>query len=151
MEARYLRDYRDRNVSMQQLRPVIGALRREFGVPYPLAHFNPFVGSGRRLLLAVQEDAQVPEALRMVYEATSGQLILDRRVDEFLERVDFAEDGGTPGRHPSAETTGGGRDGGVTGSGRVTVAATRGRRGGTRPLHLQRVSDEPAQDRSLVL
>lgn len=93
VEARYLRAYRDRNVSLQQLRPVITALRREFGVPDPLAHFKPFVGSGRRLLLTVQEDAHVPEALRMVYEATSGQLILDRRVEEFLERVDFAESG----------------------------------------------------------
>jgi uncharacterized protein (DUF433 family) len=93
VEARYLRAYRDQRVSMQQLRPVMAALRQEFGVPYPLAHFKPFIGPGRRLLLAVQEQARLPEGLRMVYEAKSGQLILDRRVDEFLERVEFAESG----------------------------------------------------------
>ncbi len=93
VEARYLRAYRQKNVSMQQLRPVIAALRHEFAVPYPLAHFTPFVDSGRRLLLEVQDRVELPEALRMVYEATTGRLVLDRRVVDFLDRVDFATAG----------------------------------------------------------
>lgn len=92
VEARYLRAYRARNVPMQRLRPFIAGMRQEFGVPYPLAHFKPFA-SGRRLLLEVQEQLHVPEALRMVHEVSTGQLILDRRVAGFLERVDFSETG----------------------------------------------------------
>jgi uncharacterized protein (DUF433 family) len=92
VEARYLRAYRARNVPMQRLRPFIAGMRQEFGVPYPLAHFKPFA-SGRRLLLDVQEQLHLPEALRMVYEVSTGQLILDRRVVGFLERVDFSETG----------------------------------------------------------
>jgi uncharacterized protein (DUF433 family) len=92
VEARYLRAYRQR-VSMQQLRQFIAGLRREFGLNYPLAHSKPFVGPGRRLLLELQEDAGLPASMRMVYEATTGQLILDSRVDEFLARVTFDDEG----------------------------------------------------------
>jgi uncharacterized protein (DUF433 family) len=93
VEARYLRAYRQRNVSMQQLRPFIARLREEFQVPYPLAHFRPFIGDGRRLLLEVQEDAGLPEELRAVYEVTTGQLVLAPRAVWYLERVEFAEGG----------------------------------------------------------
>lgn len=92
VEARYLRAYRAKNVPMQRLRPFIADMRQKFGVPYPLAHFKPFA-SGRRLLLEVQEQRHLPEALRMVYEVSTGQLILDRRVAGFLDRVDFADSG----------------------------------------------------------
>ena len=78
---------------MQQLRPFIAQLRQEFGVPYPLAHFKPFIGAGRRLLLEVQEVVGLPESLRAVYEVKTGQLILDARATEYLERVGFAEAG----------------------------------------------------------
>jgi uncharacterized protein (DUF433 family) len=93
VEARYLRAYRQRNVSMQQLRPFISKLRQEFGVPYPLAHFKPFIGGGRRLLLEVQEQVGLSEPLQVVYEAKTGQLILDPRAVEFLDRVEFAGTG----------------------------------------------------------
>ena len=93
VEARYLRAYRQKNVPMQQLRPFISRLRDEFAVPYPLAHFKPFIGEGRRLLLEVQESVNLPGALRLVYEAKTGQLILDPRVTGFLDRVEFAEGG----------------------------------------------------------
>ena len=92
VEARYLRAYRAKNVPMQRLRPFIANMRQEFGVPYPLAHFKPFA-SGRRLVLEVQEQLHLPEALRMVYEVSTGQLILDPRVVGFLERVDFSDSG----------------------------------------------------------
>jgi uncharacterized protein (DUF433 family) len=92
VEARYLRAYRAKNVPMQRLRPFISDMRQRFGVPYPLAHFKPFA-TGRRLLLEVQERSQLPENLRMVYEVSTGQLILDARVEGYLDRVDFADTG----------------------------------------------------------
>lgn len=92
VEARYLRAYRAKNVPMQRLRPFISDMRQQFGVPYPLAHFKPFA-SGRRLLLEVQEQAHLPESMRMVYEVSTGQLILDARVTGFLDRVEFADTG----------------------------------------------------------
>jgi hypothetical protein len=39
---------------------------------------------GRRLLLEVQQQLQLPQALWMVYEVRTGQLILDPRVVGFL-------------------------------------------------------------------
>lgn len=93
VEARYLRAYRQRNVSMQRLRPFISLLREEFGVPYPVAHFKPFIGDGRRLLIELQDRARLPRNLRIVYEATTGQTILDPRATSYLDRVDFAHTG----------------------------------------------------------
>lgn len=93
VEARYLRGYRQKNVSMQQLRPFVARLREEFGVPYPLAHFRPFIGEGRRLLLEIQESVNLPDEFSAVYEVKTGQLILDPRASDFLERVEFAEQG----------------------------------------------------------
>jgi uncharacterized protein (DUF433 family) len=93
VEARYLRAYRQKNVSMQRLRPFIGLLRAEFGVPYPLAHFKPFIDSRRRFLLEAQQELQLPAGLRMVYEVEGEQLVFDPRVMDFLERVDFDEAG----------------------------------------------------------
>jgi uncharacterized protein (DUF433 family) len=92
VEARHLRAYRQR-VSMQQLRQVITGLRRGLRLPYPLAHSQPFVGPGRRLLLAIQEEAGLSDSMRMVYEITTGQLVLDSRVDDFLAHVTFDDDG----------------------------------------------------------
>jgi hypothetical protein len=91
VEARYLRAYRQKNVPMQQLRPFISRLRDEFGVSYPLAHVKPFISEGRRLLLKVEESVKLPSTLSAVYEVRTGQLILDPRAAEFLERVEFAE------------------------------------------------------------
>lgn len=94
VEARYLRAYRQRHdVPMQQLRPFIRAMRNEFRVPYPLAHFKPFIGEGKRLVADIQERLNIPLELRIVYEVTTGQRILDPRVVDFLDRVDFAPTG----------------------------------------------------------
>lgn len=93
VEARYLRAYRQKNVSMQRLRPFMRRLREEFGVPYPLAHFKPFVDTRRRFLLQMQEEAKLPSQLLLVYEHRTGQLVLDPRISDFIERVDFSEEG----------------------------------------------------------
>lgn len=57
VEAGLLRQYRrERGVPMAELRAVIGRLREELGVPYPLAHEQPFVGEGRQLTRTVQDE-----------------------------------------------------------------------------------------------
>ncbi|MGH8909799.1 MAG: hypothetical protein ACRD0K_25725 [Egibacteraceae bacterium] len=76
VEVGYLREYRQRKVSLQHLRPVIDRLREAFGVPYPLAHFKPFVGPGRRLVLEIEQEIGLSADLRMVVDAGSGQLLL---------------------------------------------------------------------------
>jgi uncharacterized protein (DUF433 family) len=95
VEARYLRAYRSgMHISMQRLRPFIVGMREEFGVPYPLAHFKPCVEASRRLILALQEANDVPADLRLVYEVSSGQLILNPLLrEDFLERVDLHQSG----------------------------------------------------------
>src|SRR5258705_1559029 len=76
---------------MRQLRSFIVNLRERFEVPYPLAHFKPFVGAGKTLLLAAQQEAELPDELSAVYEVTNGQLILAASVVGFIEQVKFAE------------------------------------------------------------
>lgn len=95
VEARYLRAYRrSMRISMQRLRPFVSALRQEFGVPYPLAHFKPWVDANRRLVLELQSAAQVPPDLRLIFEVDNGQMILNPLLQEdFLARVDFADFG----------------------------------------------------------
>lgn len=91
VEARYLRAYRER-VPMQRLRPFIASLRAEFGVRYPLAHFRPYVDENRSLVLRLQEEADLPDELWLVFQVGAGQLRINPAVvNEFLDRVDFAE------------------------------------------------------------
>lgn len=92
VEAGLLREYRDRKVPLQRLRPVIEILRERFDIPYPLAHFRPFVGVGRRLLFEAQQVADLPAELGLVLELVGGQMVLDSRVDAFLHRIDFSKD-----------------------------------------------------------
>lgn len=92
IEAGLLREYRDRKVPLQRLRPAIEILRERFDIPYPLAHFRPFVGMGRRLLFEAQQVADLPAELGLVLELVGGQMVLDSRVDAFLHRVDFSDD-----------------------------------------------------------
>lgn len=94
VEARYLRAYRT-HVPLQRLRPFIGALRREFGVPYPLAHFRPYIDSTRHLVLRLQEEAHVPDELWLVFEGTDGQIRLNPAIThDFLARVEFEDEDG---------------------------------------------------------
>lgn len=92
VEAGFLREYRSREVPLQRLRPVIDILREKFGVPYPLAHFKPFVGPGRQLLFEAQKVADIPAEDGLVMELVGGQFVLDGRIESFLERVDFSKD-----------------------------------------------------------
>jgi uncharacterized protein (DUF433 family) len=54
VEAGWLKEYRQRQVPMAELRAFIDRLREDFGVPYPLAHQRPLVSS-RELVLEAQE------------------------------------------------------------------------------------------------
>lgn len=94
VEARYLRAYRTQ-VPLQRLRPFIVALRREFGVPYPLAHFRPYVDATRRLVLRLQEEADLPDELWLVFAGADGQVRLNPAItNDFLARVEFDDEAG---------------------------------------------------------
>lgn len=97
VEADYLRAYRGKGVSMQALRPFIQQARERFGLRYPLAHLRPFT-DGRKLLLELQTEAHLSDALRVVYQLHDGQLELDHRADSWLERVERGADQDTAAR-----------------------------------------------------
>ncbi|MDQ1378449.1 MAG: hypothetical protein QOE07_42 [Acidimicrobiaceae bacterium] len=92
VEAALLRQYRRKHkVPMAELRAVIERLRERLGVPYPLAHSKPFVGPGRRLLLAEQEAAHLPGDFWLVAIA-DGQPTLTAPSETFFERVEWDQD-----------------------------------------------------------
>lgn len=90
VEARLLRSYRNRRVPMGELRVLIDNLREIYGVPYPLAHEQPFV-SGRQLILRAQEAANLSAEFCLV-AVVSNQLILTPASDLFVQRVTWNED-----------------------------------------------------------
>ena len=93
VEARYLRAYRTRT-SMQRLRPFISTMREELRVPYPLAHFQPFVTTNRELVFQLQQRTDLPDDLWLVLRGSTGQYRLNPLlVGDYLHLVDFAEDG----------------------------------------------------------
>jgi len=91
IEAGLLGRYRDRDVPLIKMRPFIEATRAEFGVPYPLAHFKPWI-EGRELVYWLQERTQLDPDLYLVHPAKGGQLQWAHPVAEFLERVEFEPD-----------------------------------------------------------
>jgi uncharacterized protein (DUF433 family) len=91
VEAGLLRQYRrQHHVPMVELRNFIDGLRQSLGVPYPLAHYRPYVGD-RRLLLRAQEAAGLEPDFALVAEV-SGQYILSPAAQEFFERVSWEGD-----------------------------------------------------------
>jgi len=79
VEAGLLREYRrTHKVALAQLRTVIDRLRERYDVPYPLAHYRPFVGPGRQLLLDVQREAGLDAEVCPV--------------ETFVQRVQWADD-----------------------------------------------------------
>lgn len=94
VEAGYLREYRRvHNVPLHRLRAFIDGLRSTHQVPYPLAHFKPFVGEGRRLMLELQEELGLPSKLWAVVSMPGGQPMLTGPAESFLSRVEFAREG----------------------------------------------------------
>jgi len=90
VEAGLLREYRKRRVPMAELRTFIDTLRQRYGVPYPLAHHQPFV-SDRRLVLEAQEAAGLDAEFCLV-AFVNGQLILTPPSASFVERVTWEDD-----------------------------------------------------------
>jgi uncharacterized protein (DUF433 family) len=92
VEAAYLREYRRaQNVGLNVLRPFIAELRDRFEIPYPLAHFRPFVAEGGRLVQDVQKALEIPPALWAVVEVSGGQLLLTAPAESYLSHVEFSE------------------------------------------------------------
>ena len=91
VEARYLRAYRS-HVPMQRLRPFIDALRAEFAVPYPLAHFRPYIDASRHLVLRLPPDAGAADDLWLLFEGADGQERLNHSVAQgFPDRVQLED------------------------------------------------------------
>jgi len=93
VEAGFLREYRARGVSLQHLRPVIEGMRREFNVPYPLAHFKPLIDEAKReLVRTLQAEARLSEA-EYIVRLESNQLQFAEPVRQFLSKVHFDAEG----------------------------------------------------------
>lgn len=87
IEAGWLRAYRRSKVPMHELRRFIGLLRDEFGVPYPLAHKQPFV-SGKQLVFEAQVKAELDPYWRLVDE----QGLLTLPAEMFMDQVTWEGD-----------------------------------------------------------
>jgi uncharacterized protein (DUF433 family) len=86
IEAGWLRQYRrEHGVPMAELRAFIDSVRGESGVPYPLAHHQPFV-AGRELLRQAQDVSGLEPDYCLVAEVR-GQLVLTAPAQTFVERV----------------------------------------------------------------
>jgi uncharacterized protein (DUF433 family) len=92
VEAGLLRSYRrEHEVPLRELRDFIDKLRDRFDVPYPLADRRPYVGSGRQLLIDLQNRSQLDPDFCLVAIA-NGQAVLTAPGEEFFERVDWLGD-----------------------------------------------------------
>lgn len=105
IEAGLLREYRRAHgVPMAELRAFIDVLRHELGVPYPLAHRQPFVGEGRQLIINAQEKAKLSTDFFLVTWARQ-QLVLLPASERFVQRVTWADDVATAWRpHDDADS-----------------------------------------------
>jgi hypothetical protein len=91
VEAGLLRQYRrQHNVPMGELRSFIDRLRDRMGLPYPLAHYRPYVGN-RQLIFEAQSEAKLGPEFALVAEV-SGQYVLTSPSQEFFERVTWEGD-----------------------------------------------------------
>jgi uncharacterized protein (DUF433 family)/DNA-binding transcriptional MerR regulator len=90
VEAGWLREYRNHNVPMTELRRFIDELRARFGVPYPLADRRPLV-SGRSLVYDAQSAAQLGADYCLV-SVLNEQLLLTPPGFAFAERLEWDGD-----------------------------------------------------------
>ena len=92
IESSLLRQYRrDLRVQLSELRRFVQVLREREGLRYPLATCRPLVGEGRRLLLRLQQESELPGELWLVAPA-SDQLLLTEPAASFLKRIDWHDD-----------------------------------------------------------
>lgn len=98
VEAGFLRGYRHKGLRLQNIRPFIDKMREELGVPYPLAHYRPFIdpaGGGLLVQLKrIEDEVDLADDLSLVLvNPVSGQLVMAPALREFLERVRFDAQG----------------------------------------------------------
>lgn len=93
VEARWLRTYRrDLGVSLRHLRRFITLLRDQLGIPYPLAHFQPFVGENAQLVIEAQKLADLEPELWLYVPATGAIPLPSPTTASYLTVVKFADE-----------------------------------------------------------
>lgn len=90
LEAGLIREYRNRNVPMLELRDFIDKVRVKLGVPYPLAHLRPYVG-GRDLIVEAQNQAGLDPAFCLI-AFVRDQPVLTPPAESFVQRVTWDGD-----------------------------------------------------------
>jgi uncharacterized protein (DUF433 family) len=90
VEAALLREYRKRSVPMLELRDFIDKVRRQLGVPYPLAHQTPYIG-GRELLVQAQDESGLDADFCLI-AYVRNQPVLTPVADSFVQRVTWDDD-----------------------------------------------------------
>jgi uncharacterized protein (DUF433 family) len=93
VETAFLAEYREADVPLQRIRPVVDGLRERLGVAHPLAYRQPLV-SGRELVETLQTEGRVPEELLVVRRLRDGQLALTTRAETFEAKIEYG-----PGDH----------------------------------------------------
>lgn len=92
VEAGFLREYRNKKLPMERLRPLIAALRDELKTPYPLAQARPLYADGKDLLWRQQETHGIDDELFLVVRGKPEdgyQLVLSDVAKQFVARVEF--------------------------------------------------------------
>ena len=93
VEVGFLREYRRvHGVKLNHLRRFIRVLRERWNVPYPLAHFKPFIGTNAQLIIEAQNEAELPVELWMIAPATGQQTLLMAPAENYLSKVEFSEE-----------------------------------------------------------
>lgn len=85
------------------MRPFIGEMRQQSGVPYPLAHFKPLIDK-QKLVYELQQETRLDPALYLV-NAEHGQMLWAPPVREFLDTVEFNPAGAVSRLFPFGLTT----------------------------------------------
>lgn len=99
VEAGLLREYRQRQVPMAELRAFIEILRERYDIPYPLADARPFVNE-RQLVVEAQDRADLAAEFCLV-AVVRNQLLLTPPAETFFDRVTW--DGGSAATWRPAE------------------------------------------------
>lgn len=89
VEAGFLKEYRRvERVPLPEIRAYIDSWRQRLGVPYPLAHQQPYTGAGRHLM----DLAETAEGDTVIFRFHDAQLTLTPWAKEFVRKVEFDHD-----------------------------------------------------------
>jgi uncharacterized protein (DUF433 family) len=83
--------YRRKELPVVKLRPMLERLRTEVGDQYPLAIQHPLV-YGLQLLLTLQHETGVPDALRLAMQLGDGQLVLTPVAQQYFMSVEWVDE-----------------------------------------------------------